>query len=191
MAVVGVGAFGGSTTRDRPVSADGEPSPSIDLEASLDPGPQAPPAGPIDPDLLFVSLPAHDDDEITTRQLTVSGFLRGASASVLVSLEGRRNRVIDSILTFAYPTPGAAESQPTGRFKVAFDLPNPRPNGEMLVNVAVLDVDGQPVDVVWRWVRIGRIVDEAVSPSARTGPPVRTRTLGDDGLMGGIVLPGT
>lgn len=115
----------------------------------------------------------------------------GASASVLVSLEGRRNRVIDSILTFAYPTPGAAESQPTGRFRVAFDLPNPRPNGEMLVNVAVLDVNGQPVDVVWRRVRIGGVVDEGASLGDRSGRAAGTRTLGEDGLMGGIVFAGT
>ena len=50
----------------------------------------------------------------------------------------------------------------TGRFQVTFDLPNPRPNGNMVVAVSILGPDGQP-----------------------TG---ERPALGEDGLMGGIVF---
>ena len=160
LAIVGIGLLGGrptTTPEPRPVIALGPESPATD-------------AGVIDPEILVVTSPRGPGVEITTRRLTIEGHLRATTAVVSVSLEARGNRVIDTFVT-----------QPTATFEVGFDLPNPRPNGRMVVSVMVLGPTGGMIDAI-RWpVVIGAI--------AETAPP--RPSLGEDGLMGGLVFTGS
>ncbi len=134
---------------------------------ALAPESSATDAGVIDPEILVVTSPRGPGVEITTRRLTIEGHLHATTAVVSVSLEARGNRVIDTFVT-----------QPTATFQVGFDLPKPRPNGRMVISVVVLGPTGGLTDAI-RWpVVIGAI--------AETAPP--RPTLGEDGLMGGLVF---
>jgi len=180
--LVTAGALGG--VRD----ADTLARLQIDPSATDRPAESTRPAVGIEPfQALVVTTPARSDDEITTRRLTITGYVVGVPLPVRVSLEARGNREIDSVVTMPTRSPDLARPQRAGRFQVTFDLPNPRPNGNMVVAVAIIGPDGQPIDGVRRRVRIGRIVD-GTSAVATERPTGRTRPLGEDGLMGRIVF---
>ena len=134
-------------------------------------------------------MPARSGDEMTTRRLTITGYVVGVPMPVRVSLEARGNREIDSVVTTPTRSPDLARPQRAGRFQVTFDLPNPRPNGNMVVAVAVIGPDGLPIDGVRRRVRIGQIVEEMRAALERLA--VERRTLGEDGLMGRLVFDGS
>lgn len=162
VAVVAAGALGSIGDADRSSSEVSSTTPRVAamprVTAASDVG--------IEPaQTLVVTLPARSGDAVTTRQLLVTGFVVGVPAPVRISLQGRRNRVIDGVTV--HPTRSSEETRPqrAGRFAVAFDLPNPRPNGEMLVEIALLTPDGQAFDVIWRYVDIAAIAPPDVPPS--------------------------
>jgi hypothetical protein len=125
----------------------------------------APPSGPsrTDPRVLtpasalVVTSPTRSGAEVTTRRLTVTGYVLGPPAPVRISLQGRGNRTIESIVVEPARDPLETRPQRVARFTATFDVPNPRPNGEMLVELALLTDDGQAFSVVWRYVRIGAV----------------------------------
>ncbi len=160
----------------------------IDPSATIRPPASTRPAVGIEPlQALVVTMPARSDEEITTRRLTITGYVVGVPMPLRVSLEARGNREIDVAVTTPTRSPDLARPQRAGRFQVTFDLPNPRPNGNMVVAVAVIGPDGLPIDGVRRRVRIGRIL-VGTSAVATERPAGWTRPLGEDGLMGAIVL---
>ena len=186
--LVTAGALGGSG------AADVSSRIQIDPSATMRPPASTRPAVGIEPvQALVVTTPARFDDEITSRRLTITGYVVGVPMPVRVSLEARGNREIDVAVTTPTRSPDLARPQRAGRFQVTFDLPNPRPNGNMVVAVAIIGPDGQPIDGVRRRVRIGRIgrigrIVDGTSAVATERPAGRTRTLGEDGLMGRIVF---
>ena len=111
----------------------------------------------------------------------------GVPMPVRVALEARGNQEFDSVGTTYTRSTDLARPQRAGRFQVTFDLPNPRPNGNMVVAVAIIGPDCLPIDGIRRRVRMGRIL-VGTSAVATERPAGRARTLGDDGLMGAIVF---
>ena len=182
--LVTAGALGGSDDPDTSARTQ------VEAGATTRPAESTRPAVGIEPfQALVVTVPARSGDEITTRRLTITGYVVGVPMPIRVSLEARGNREIDSAITTPTRSSDLARPQRAGRFQVTFDLPNPRPNGNMVVAVAILGPGGQPIDGVRRRVRIGRILD-GTSAVTTGGPAGRTRTLGEDGLMGGLVFDG-
>lgn len=70
----------------------------------------------------------------------------GVPMPVRVALEARGNQEFDSVGTTPTRSTDLARPQRAGRFQVTFDLPNPRPNGNMVVAVAIIGRDGLPID---------------------------------------------
>jgi hypothetical protein len=160
VAVVGGGLIG------RLVGSEAPRREAIDpLPAWLGPpvGPPSSGSSRVDPRLLtpasvlVVTAPARSGAEVTTRQLTVTGYVLGPSSPVRISLQGRGNRTIESVVVEPARDPLETRPQRVARFSATFDVPNPRPNGEMLVELALLTDDGQAFGVVWRYVQIGAI----------------------------------
>ena len=182
--LVTAGALGGSDDPDTLARAQVNASTTTPRTESTRP------AVGIEPfQALVVTLPARFDDEITTRGLTITGYVVGVPMPVRISLEARNNREIDSAVTTPTRSSDLARPQRAGRFQVTFDLPNPRPNGNMVVAVSIVGPDGQPIDGVRRRVRIGRIVEDLRAAMERhTG---ERPTLGEDGLMGRLVFDGS
>jgi len=136
------------------------------------------PASPIRPaELIVLASPAEADVTVTTRELVIWGYVGVDARRVRVTLEARGNRVIDDVTVIPVAVMPALTSaeRPNGdrhaHFEVRFGLPNPRPNGRMIVQVAAYDVDGTMIDVVRRPIRVG---------------PLAARPLGEDGLLGGL-----
>lgn len=123
--------------------------------------PAASPVAPM-PDLIVLSSPATPNALITTRELTIRGFLPTGTGTIRVTLEARGNRIIDEATIEAAPAlgewPGAGRHR---QFETRFGLPNPRPNGRMIVQVALLDEDGRIVDVIRRPIRVGALLETA------------------------------
>ena len=123
----------------------------------------APPADGVPaPELIVLANPVEAGMTITTRELVVQGYLRVAAETIRVTLEARGNRVIDD----ATITPALAVAErPTlnrhPQFQVHFGLPNPRPNGRMIVQVAAYDRDGQIIDVIRRPFQVGPLLEGA------------------------------
>lgn len=112
------------------------------------------------PELIVLASPAEAGMTITTRDLVVQGYLQMAAGTVRVTLEARGNRVIDD----ATITPALAFAERStvdrhAQFEVRFGLPNPRPNGRMIVQVVAYDGDGQILDVVRRPFRVGPLLE--------------------------------
>jgi hypothetical protein len=66
--------------------------------------------------------------------------------------------VDDATITPVHPF---ADGRTTGRhspFLVHFGLPNPRPNGRMIVQVAAYDGDGRILDLIRRPIRVGPLL---------------------------------
>ena len=183
--LVTAGALGGSDDPDTSARTQ------VEAGATTRPAESTRSAVGIEPfQALVVTVPARSGDEITTRRLTITGYVVGVPMPIRVSLEARGNREIDSAITTPTRSSDLARPQRAGRFQVTFDLPNPRPNGNMVVAVAIIGPDGRPIDGVRRRIRIGRILD-GTSPATTGRPAARTRTLGEDGLMGGLVFDGS
>lgn len=120
--------------------------------------------GPAPSGLIVLTSPAEGDPTITAAEIIVQGFLQAEAASLRVSLE-----------TDWYPVQEAT-ILPTDRhprFLVRFDMPDPRTGEPMVVRVIALDRDGEWLANVQRPFRLG---------------PIERPTLGDDGLVGGIVF---
>lgn len=114
------------------------------------------------PEMIVLSSPATANAVITTRELAVRGYLATGSGTLQVTLEARGNRIIDSA-TIA-PSLIFGERPSVGRqaqFETRFGLPNPRPNGRMIVQVTLIDESGQIVDVIRRPVRVGPLLEGA------------------------------
>lgn len=128
---------------------------------------------------LIVTDPLHSGESITTRRLRVTGYALGTAAIVRVSLQARREREIETATIRPRQAADGAAVEPVGRFSVAFDLPNPRPNGTMVLEVALIADDGRVVDTIRR-----RVVLDAIVPTTpgSAGAP----SFGEDGLMGGL-----
>lgn len=119
------------------------------------------PAAPM-PDLVVLASPAEPNLTITTRELRVRGHVAAGAASVRITLEARGNRVIDDVtvvLATASGRAGRAQPGTPRRFSASFGLPNPRPNGRMIVQVAALDRDGRLLDVIRRPFRVGALLE--------------------------------
>jgi len=113
------------------------------------------------PDVIVLSSPAIANAEITSRELTIRGYLATGTGTIRVTLEARGNRIIDEATI--EPELVFGERPTVGRhaqFETRFGLPNPRPNGRMVVQVALLDADGAIVDVIRRPIRVGPLLDE-------------------------------
>ncbi len=112
------------------------------------------------PDVIVLSSPAIANAEITTRELTIRGYLASGTGTIRVTLEARGNRIIDEATI--EPALAFAERPTIGRhaqFEARFGLPNPRPNGRMIVQVALLGEDGGIIDVIRRPIRVGRLIE--------------------------------
>ena len=121
-------------------------------------------AAPVRPpvDIVVLTSPAMANAVITSRDLSVRGYLVSGTGTIRVTLEARGNRIIDEATI--EPALAFAERPTTGRhpqFEASFGLPNPRPNGRMIVQVALLDDRGQILDVVRRPFRVGPLVEVA------------------------------
>lgn len=112
------------------------------------------------PDLIVLASPAEANTTVTTRALLVRGYLETAAETVRVTLEARGNRIIDQATlrpSLAFGERPEANRHPW--FEVEFGLPNPRPNGRMIVQVSAFDRDGKLLDVVRRPFRVGVVLD--------------------------------
>jgi hypothetical protein len=112
------------------------------------------------PDLIVLASPSEAGLTITSRELLVRGHLRVVAETVRITLEARGNRVIDgATITPAAVVAGRPSLDQHAQFEVRFGLPNPRPNGRMIVQVAAYDGDGRIIDVVRRPFRVGPLLD--------------------------------
>jgi len=112
------------------------------------------------PELIVLASPAQAGMTVTTRDLVVQGYLQAGAERVRVTLEARGNRVIeDATVVPALATNDGPIASRFPRFEVRFGLPNPRPNGRMIVQVAAYDGDGRMLDVIRRPFRVGRLIE--------------------------------
>lgn len=170
--IVSVGMLGGSPDATATEPTDGEVAPPA---ASTAPGFRS--RLGIEPDqALVLTSPAMSGVEITTRQLIVSGYVVGKPVEIRISLQGRRERELESVTVSPTRSPVTTRPQRAGQFHVTFDLPNPRPNGTMVVEVALVTPEGRVIELTRRRIGVGAIA-EAVR---------ERRVVGEDGLMGGI-----
>lgn len=118
-----------------------------------------PPQSPID-----LLSPEVGPITISTARLTVKGALLVRASRVVVSLEARGNRTLDSV-TFDLTDPhGGIRPQETPTFNAEFDIPFPRPNGTMWVVVTAYDSHLIPLGGERRPVRIGEIMGWPAAP---------------------------
>jgi hypothetical protein len=130
--------------------------------AAPEPAPTTVPAAPAvaTPELIVLASPAQAGMTVTTRDLVVQGYLQAGAEHVRVTLEARGNRVIDDATVVpALATNDGPIASRLPRFEVRFGLPNPRPNGRMIVQVAAYDGDGRMLDVIRRPFRVGRLIE--------------------------------
>jgi hypothetical protein len=120
-------------------------------------------APPIMPERLTMTIPAARNVTVTSAAVDIAGTLDGEPGRVVVTLESRGSQLLDSRTVLVRD----------GRFHAAFDLPNPRPGGRMFVSVVLLAADGTPLEAIRRPIVSG---------------PLTPRSLGADGLVGGIVF---
>lgn len=101
---------------------------------------------------------------VTTARLTVKGSVLVHAAHVVVSLEARGNRTLDSV-TFNVSDPdGGIRPKQTPSFSAEFDIPFPRPNGTMWVVVTAYDSHLIPLGGERRPVLIGEIMGWPAAP---------------------------
>jgi hypothetical protein len=114
------------------------------------------------PEIIVLANPAVANATVTTRELHVRGYLRSGGGTIRVTLEARGNRIIDEATITPTPTAGAPRAiGRQARFETRFGLPNPRPNGRMILQVALLDDEGRLVDVIRRPFRVGPLLEGA------------------------------
>jgi len=112
------------------------------------------------PEIIVLSSPAAANATITTRELTIRGYLATGGGTIQVTLEARGNRIIDSATI--EPSLVFGERPTVGRhaqFETRFGLPNPRPNGRMIVQIALVDPSGRIVDVIRRPIQVGALLE--------------------------------
>jgi hypothetical protein len=143
------------------------------LEGSRDPNPaqvaiasaEAPAAllqEPEDPiDLLS---PEIGPITITTARLTVKGTVLVRATRVVVSLEARNNRTLDSVSFDVTDPDGGIRPKQAPTFSAEFDIPFPRPNGTMWVVVTAYDSHLIPLGGERRPVVIGEIMGWPAAP---------------------------
>ena len=95
---------------------------------------------------LFLNQPSRRNLTINTRELLVVGRLVGAGA-VHITLEDRKAHVLEAVTIDA-----------NGPFETRFALPNPRPGGQLIVQVVAYDADGIPLEAIRRPFDIGRVL---------------------------------
>jgi hypothetical protein len=119
------------------------PTPASSDVALLSAGPSIPsPSGT----RLTLEHPAVERSFIVTPGLRISGRPGAGTGSLRVVLEARNGSwIVDELFDPARP------------FDLTVPLPNPRPNGAMVVNVIAYDETGIPIDQIRRPVFIGRI----------------------------------
>jgi hypothetical protein len=124
---------------------------------------------------IVLTSPAEGDPTITAVELIVQGFLQADAASVRVVLETGGAPVGELTVRPALAFGERPSSTRHAQFLVRFGLPDPRPIGSMVVRVIALDRDGQRLAVIRRAFQVG---------------PIDRPTLGDDGILGGLVFSG-
>lgn len=128
-----------------------------------------------DGELIVLTSPAEGDPTITSVELIVQGYLQSEAASLRVTIETDWYRVDEAtllpVLAFG-ERPGATRH---AQFLVRFGLSEPRLIGPMVVRVVALDRDGHLLADALRPFQLG---------------PVERPSLGDDGLLGGLVFSG-
>ena len=132
-----------------------EPAPAVVAVAS----PEAPARALQEPqDPIDLLSPEIGPITITTARLTVKGMVMVKASRVVVSLEARGNRTLDSV-TFNVSDPdGGIRPKQTPTFSAEFDIPYPRPNGTMWVVVTAYDSHLIPLGGERRPVLIGEIM---------------------------------
>jgi hypothetical protein len=146
------------------VGAEVTPAPASRETATPVPAPDKP---------IVVTSPADGGATITAVELIVQGFLQVDASSLQVILETAGSRIDETTIRPALASGERPGSTRHAQFLVRFGLPDPRPMGPMVVRVVAFDRDGQRLAVVRRPFRLG---------------PIDRPTLGDDGLLGGIVF---
>ena len=136
---------------------------------------------------LALDQPARRGDVVTTRELIVRGRVARTAGEVRIMLESRGGK---PVATAAIDPIGYGHGDWIP-FESRFRLEMPRPAGDMTLFIVAVDGAGIPIDAVRRRFTIGAIIDISAVTGGR-----RSRSNGEDGLMGGIpfgtnVLPGT
>ena len=152
--LVGLGSEPGPIAAVRPAD-----SPATAVDRATADRFAAPVLAPM-PEIIVLSSPAAANATITTRELTIRGYLATGGGTIQVTLEARGNRIIDS--TTIEPSLVFGERPTVGRhaqFETRFGLPNPRPNGRMIVQIALVDPSGRMVDVIRRPIQVGALFE--------------------------------
>jgi hypothetical protein len=147
-----VGRLAGAGPDVRPIASP--------VDAIAMASPARPPDPIVVPEIIVLSSPAVANASITTRQLAVRGYLATGTGRIEITLEARGNRIIDSATI--EPSLVFGERPTVGRhaqFEARFGLPNPRPNGRMFVQVALVDEGGRIIDVIRRPIRVGPLLE--------------------------------
>jgi hypothetical protein len=105
------------------------------------------------PHVIVLESPATQLEVLTTRDLVVRGHLVSGTGPVLVVLVSSRGATITgkTVGPMTMPRPGSDPSPP---FEVRLQLPDPRPDGTMTLEVVAYDINGIPVDAIRRPIRI-------------------------------------
>jgi hypothetical protein len=161
VAVVGIAVLGRLVGTVEP----GPRTPALVFDPPVLPRPVEPAttSAPL-PELIVLASPAEAGVTVTTRSLLVRGYVESAAETVQVTLEARGNRIIDQATVqpdLAFGERPEANRHPW--FEVEFGLPNPRPNGRMIVQVMAFDREGKLLDVVRRPFRVGSVLDGSAS----------------------------
>lgn len=154
--------------------AESMASPRSGAAASAQPGTDAARADAPTPDALIVVVsPATGEPTITSGELIVQGSVQADAHSLRVVVEALGRPLDAQTVQPARPVEEGTTTRQRARFLVRIQLPDPRPIGPMVVEVVAFDRSGERLAVVRRPFRLGR---------------VDRPTLGDDGLLGGIVF---
>lgn len=105
-------------------------------------------------------------------ELVVAGYLLREASHLRVIVETSRNKpiAVEAVALLGTQRP----EDPMSPFAVTLPLADPPEGERLIIHVIVYDRDGLPSDVLRRRVLIG---------------PRVPRIIGEDGLMGGLVLP--
>lgn len=131
-------------------------------------------------DVVALVSPAPARVEVTTRRLDVAGAVLVRADRVLIALEARGNRVLDSVSMDVSDLHGGIRPEYGPTFSATFELPFPRPNGTMWVVVTAYDEGGMPLGATRRPFEVGPLqlvaAERADSNpmSERWRPAVRT-----------------
>jgi hypothetical protein len=108
---------------------------------------------------LWVDVPGHRDEVITTPDVTVRGRVAASVEAVWIVLESSSGKPV-AAKTIDVSRKGHV------RFEGRFDLSMPRPAGALTVLVVAVGPDGVPIDAIRRRFQLGGIL-EVSSPPGR------------------------